>query len=77
MAWTGLLDDGGCTMTTLENARDRGAADSYYCRAMIPHIRIKGIDYPVQRDTPEWKAYMEGYDWNEQVGHFKDWGHHG
>lgn len=61
-------------MNSIENARDRGKADSYYGRAMIPHIRVDGKDIPVARNSLEWAAYMDGYEVNEIIENFKDWG---
>lgn len=60
-------------MTTLENAEDRGGADSYYRRGRKPHIRVGPVDIPLAEGTPEWKAYMAGYNENEKLRSFKDW----
>jgi hypothetical protein len=62
-------------MTPLENAEDRGGADSYYRRGRNPHIRVGPVDIPLTEGTPEWRAYMAGYDENEKLQNFKDWGH--
>lgn len=43
----------------------------------MPHVRVDGKDIRVARNSLEWAAYMDGYDYNEMLGHFKDWGHHG
>jgi len=52
---------------------DRGAADSYYSRAMIPHKMVDGKQILLERGK-EWDEYMEGYACNENIGNFKDWG---
>jgi hypothetical protein len=52
---------------------DRGAADSYYSRAMIPHKMVDGKQVLLERGK-EWDEYMEGYACNENIGNFKDWG---
>jgi hypothetical protein len=57
---------------------DRGAADSYYHRPRRPHF-FMGDTYNSQEilpaeDSDEYKAYMAGYDYNEQCGDKKDWG---
>jgi hypothetical protein len=59
---------------SLENARDRGAADSYYGRRPSPHVRKGAVEIPVPKESREWKAYWEGYETNEQMQNFKDWG---
>jgi hypothetical protein len=41
---------------------------------MIPHIRVDGKDIPVARNSLEWAAYMDGYEVNEIIENFKDWG---
>jgi len=57
-----------------KTAYDRGAADSYYGRAMIPHILIGFQQVLLEKGTQEWDEYMEGYACNEDIGNFKDWG---
>jgi hypothetical protein len=52
---------------------DRGMADSYYQRAIIPHKRVDGVVIMLEKGK-EWDEYMEGYAHNEQMGNFKDWG---
>lgn len=57
---------------------DRGSADSYYGRGRNPHY-FTGATYQseeirIQSGTPEYVAYMHGYDWNEKFGDKKDWG---
>jgi hypothetical protein len=57
---------------------DRGSADSYYHRGRRPHYYL-GDSYAseevqVESGTPEYEAYMAGYDYNEQFGDKKDWG---
>ena len=57
---------------------DRGGADSYYHRERRPHYFL-GDSYAseevqVEPGTPEYEAYMAGYDYNEQFGDKKDWG---
>ena len=56
-----------------KTAYDRGAADSYYSRAMIPHKMVDGEQVLLERGQ-EWDEYMEGYACNEDLGNFKDWG---
>lgn len=60
------------------NAFDRGSADSYYHRPRSPHMypegTYKGDRVELQPGTPEYEAYMAGYDYNEQYGDKKDWG---
>ena len=58
-------------------AFDRGSADSYYNRPIDPHYfigRTYGSD-PIkcQPGTPEFEAYMMGYEHNEQFGDKKSW----
>jgi hypothetical protein len=56
---------------------DRGAADSYYGRGRKPHKYPNGTYNPpeVTDLTPEeLEAYHAGYDENEAMGNFKDWG---
>jgi hypothetical protein len=57
-----------------KTAYDRGMADSYYSRAMIPHILIGFQQVLLEKGTQEWDEYMEGYEWNEELGNWKDWG---
>lgn len=58
---------------------DRGSADSYYQRGEDPHYYI-GATYSSERveitdeDSEEYKAYMAGYNDNEKLRNFKDWG---
>jgi len=59
-------------------AFDRGSADSYYGRARNPHFYIGGTGTSERVDqsqmTPnEIKAYLAGYQWNEQFGDKKCW----
>lgn len=56
---------------------DRGSADSYYGRGRQPHYYV-GATYTTTRveclpGTPEYQAYMAGFDYNEQLGDHKDW----
>ena len=59
-------------------AYDRGQADSYYRRPPEPHL-YAGDTYSSERIleadmTPaEIYQYWEGYKYNEQLGHHKDW----
>ena len=57
---------------------DRGSADSHYGRPRDPHKypsgTYKGIRHDLKSGTAEYKAYMAGYDYNEQFGDKKDWG---
>lgn len=57
---------------------DRGMADSYYGRSRNPHF-FMGSSYMTPEIIPEkgsaqYKAYMAGYDYNEESGNRKDWG---
>lgn len=58
---------------------DRGSADSYYQRGEDPHYYV-GDTYSSERveitdeDSEEYKAYMAGYNDNEKLRNFKDWG---
>ena len=59
-------------------AFDRGSADSYYNRGPRPHY-FEGATYqsaeivPAE-GTPEYEAYMMGYEYIETHGDKKDWG---
>jgi hypothetical protein len=53
-------------------------ADSYYGRPRNPHS-FMGSSYMTPEVIPEkgsaqYKAYMAGYDYNEEYGDRKDWG---
>ena len=58
---------------------DRGSADSYYRRRPNPHYYEAGTS---TSKRIEWKdmtpaesdAYFAGYEHNENLGDFKDWG---
>jgi hypothetical protein len=58
---------------------DRGGADSYYRRGFKPHYYSGGTmqsdEIPeVLMTTNEVDAYRAGYNDNEDLGDFKDWG---
>lgn len=58
---------------------DRGAADSYYGRPYAPHYWPEGTykGFPVyyaDMTTAQVKEYYTGYNDNEDMGNFKDWG---
>jgi len=59
-------------------AWDRGSADSYYRRGAKPHY-YKGATYSSEIVTEESMTaeeiaqYYAGYDYNEQLGDFKNW----
>lgn len=53
---------------------DRGAADSYYRRGREPHKMVNGHREQLKPDSPEWREYMDGYDVNEAIENYKDWG---
>ena len=58
-------------------AWDRGSADSYYDRPRRPHY-FTGATYQSEEiipaeGSPEWEAYMAGYDDNEHSGSKKEW----
>jgi len=57
---------------------DRGSADSWYSRPMVPHkggvggdsgLRIEAQDLSLA----EMRAYYKGYEYNEQHGDKKSW----
>ena len=58
---------------------DRGGADSYYQRGACPHY-YEGKTYSTKRiekeemTEEEIEAYMAGYNENEDLRHFKEWG---
>lgn len=58
---------------------DRGGADSYYRRQYRPHYFV-GKTYQSEEITTEQmteaerEAYRAGYEYNEYLGDFKDWG---
>lgn len=58
---------------------DRGGADSYYRRGLRPHYFV-GDTYrseAVMEDgmtSEEIEAYLAGYDDNEKIGNYKDYG---
>ena len=58
-------------------AWDRGSADSYYGRPRHPHYFV-GATYQSEEifpepGSPEYEAYMAGYDDNEASGSKKEW----
>ncbi len=58
---------------------DRGGADSYYRRGYNPHYytgdSLQSEEVPMALMTPaEITAYTKGYNDNEDLGDFKDWG---
>jgi hypothetical protein len=59
-------------------AFDRGSADSYYHRSPNPHYyesaTYVGDAVVAEPGTPEFEAYMAGYEYNEAHGDKKDWG---
>lgn len=61
-------------MKSIENAKGRGAADSYYRRPAEPHVLAGTLRVAVAEGSLEWLAYMAGYDENERLYNFKDWG---
>lgn len=60
--------------TSLENAFDRGGADSYYGRGENPHVKLNGVAVAVLADSAEGLAYLAGFKENERIQNFKDWG---
>jgi hypothetical protein len=59
---------------------DRGSADSYYRRPVEPHFHFylgsttsRHIIIKCKRNTPEYEAYMAGYNMNQTSGDKKDW----
>lgn len=57
---------------------DRGSADSYYCRGIMPHYyvgdtlgseMVSNLDMTVEQI----EEYVAGYNWNEQNGDRKQW----
>ena len=73
------------TLETRENydqrhggAFDRGSADSYYHRARSPHLYEGGTGSsrriePAEMTADEVRAYLAGYQYNEQFGDKKSW----
>ena len=58
-------------------AFDRGSADSWYNRPIDPHYFV-GKTYgstriDVREGSPEFEAYMMGYEYNEKHGGKKDY----
>lgn len=57
---------------------DRGGADSYYRRGFNPHF-FSGATYQSHRlegsdmSQLELDAYQAGYDYNEELGYYKEW----
>lgn len=59
---------------------DRGRADSYYRRPFKPHW--VNYDAPpgderiltIEKGTPEYDQYKQGFNDNEEAGEYKDWG---
>jgi hypothetical protein len=56
---------------------DRGSADSYYRRDFRPHYFV-GKTYQSEEiipvpGTPEYDAYKAGWEYNEEMGNFKDY----
>jgi hypothetical protein len=55
---------------------DRGGADSYYGRSAVPHY-FEGGTYQSKEITAltdeETKAYLAGYEDNEEHGDKKEW----
>jgi hypothetical protein len=56
------------------SAFDRGAADSYYRRGKVPHMMVDGKQVRVSPDSEEWRQYLEGYQLNESIQNWKQWG---
>jgi hypothetical protein len=57
--------------------RDRGSADSYYYRDYSPHYWPNGTGNGIKvvdLTDDQIKEYRAGWDENEELGHFKDWG---
>ena len=58
---------------------DRGSADSYYRRGIDVHWWPLGTNkgYRIEifeMSDDEIKAYHAGYEYNEMLGEYKDWG---
>ena len=58
---------------------DRGSADSYYRRGQRPHYGGVGGDSGpevliAEEDLQAIAEYRAGYEFNEKLGDFKDWG---
>ena len=58
---------------------DRGSSDSYYRREYRPHYFV-GATYSSEEITgdrltaEELDAYRAGFEWNESIGAYKDYG---
>ena len=58
---------------------DRGGADSYYGRSFDPHWWPEGTSIGTRIEMCDMSAeeiveYTKGYNDNEELGFFKDWG---
>lgn len=58
---------------------DRGGADSYYRRPFDPHYYTQGSYHGTKVEmadmtAEEITAYTAGFNDNEELGDFKDWG---
>lgn len=58
---------------------DRGRADSYYRRTFDPHFydySAKALErrVKIEKGTPEYDQYRQGFRDNEAEGDYKDWG---
>jgi hypothetical protein len=57
---------------------DRGSADCYYRRDFDPHWYPEGTGngprIKIEKGTPEYEAYRQGYYDQADSGDFKDWG---
>ena len=58
---------------------DRGSADSYYGRGHTPHYFTGATGFSDRIEMKDMTSdqiseYSEGYEHNEKMGSFKDWG---
>lgn len=57
---------------------DRGSADSYYQRGINPHYYVgaTSMSDKIESDgmtEEEIQDYLAGYEYNEELGSFKEW----
>jgi len=58
-------------------AWDRGSADNYYRRPYKPHKYVAGTltsEKVVSLSADDLAAYAAGWEYNEELGDFKDYG---
>ena len=57
---------------------DRGSADAWYKRKFHPHYYVHDThssEYiKIEEGTPEYEAYVAGWNYQHSLGDYKDWG---